>query len=80
MTPSSNSSESTRPKGRVLWEELLVLSRLLQADKWNFCPLKWLDHTALKHTKDKRFTVKTQKVFKMENIIYLCTIKCVDVH
>ena len=29
MTPSSNSSQSTRPtgRGRVLWEELLVLSR-----------------------------------------------------
>ena len=28
MTSSSNSSQSTRPTGRVLWEELLVLSRL----------------------------------------------------
>ena len=27
MTPSSNSSQSTRPVGRVLCEELLVLSR-----------------------------------------------------
>ena len=27
MTSSSNSSQSTRPAGRVLWEELLVLSR-----------------------------------------------------
>ena len=27
MTSSSNSFQSTRPKGRVLWEELLVLSR-----------------------------------------------------
>ena len=26
-SPSSNSSQSTRPIGRVLWEELLVLSR-----------------------------------------------------
>ena len=25
MTSSSNSSQSTRPVGRVLWEELLVL-------------------------------------------------------
>ena len=41
---SSNSSQSTRPVGRVLWEELLVLSRFhshLQADEWNFCPLIW---------------------------------------
>ena len=39
---SSNSSQSTRPVGRVLWEELLVLSRFhsqLQAEEWNFCPL-----------------------------------------
>ena len=27
MTSSSYSSQSTRPVGRVLWEELLVLSR-----------------------------------------------------
>ena len=27
MTSSSNSSQSTRPVGRVLWEELLFLSR-----------------------------------------------------
>ena len=27
MTSSSNSSQSTGPTGRVLWEELLVLSR-----------------------------------------------------
>ena len=27
MTSASNSSQSTRPVGRVLWEELLVLSR-----------------------------------------------------
>ena len=27
MTSSSNSSQSTRPIGRVLWKELLVLSR-----------------------------------------------------
>ena len=27
MNSSSNSSQSTRPKGRVFWEELLVLSR-----------------------------------------------------
>ena len=27
MTSPSNSSQSTCPKGRVLWEELLVLSR-----------------------------------------------------
>ena len=27
MTSSSNSSQSTRPTGRVLWEELLVLIR-----------------------------------------------------
>ena len=26
MTSSSNSSQSTRPTGRVLWEELLVLN------------------------------------------------------
>ena len=38
----SNSSQSTRPVGRVRWEELLVLSRFhsyLRADEWNFCPL-----------------------------------------
>ena len=42
MISSSNSFESTRPTGQVLWEEFLVLSRfhsLLPADKWNFCPL-----------------------------------------
>ena len=42
MTSSSNSSQSTRPVGRVLWKELLVLSRfhsLLRADKCNFCPM-----------------------------------------
>ena len=42
MTSSSNSSLSTRPTGRQLWEELLFLSRfhfLLRADEWNFCPL-----------------------------------------
>ena len=27
MTSLSNSSQSTRPIGQVLWEELLVLSR-----------------------------------------------------
>ena len=27
MTSSSSSSQSNRPKGHVLWEELLVLSR-----------------------------------------------------
>ena len=27
MTSSSNSSQSTRPTGRVLWKELIVLSR-----------------------------------------------------
>ena len=35
------SSQSTRPTGRVLWEELLVLSRfhsLLLADEWNLIP------------------------------------------
>ena len=39
-SPSSNSSQSTRPIERVLWEELLVLSRfhsLLPAEEWNFC-------------------------------------------
>ena len=43
MTFSSYSSQSTRPVGRVLWEELLVLSRfhsLLQADELNFCSLQ----------------------------------------
>ena len=42
MTSPSNSSHSTRPIGRVLWGELLVLSRFhssLRADEWNFCPL-----------------------------------------
>ena len=42
MTSSSNSSQSTHPVGRVLWEKLLVLSRFhskFQADEWNFCPL-----------------------------------------
>ena len=42
MTPLSNSSQSTRRTGRVLWEELLVLSRfhlILRAEEWNFCPL-----------------------------------------
>ena len=40
MTSSSNSFQ--RPLGRVLWEELLILSRFhlyLGADEWNFCPL-----------------------------------------
>ena len=27
MTPWSNSSQSTRPAGRMLWEEILILSR-----------------------------------------------------
>ena len=43
MTSPSTYSQSTRPTEQVLWEELLVLSRfrsLLQADKWNYCPLK----------------------------------------
>ena len=42
MTFSSKSFQSTHPTGRVLWEELLVLSRFhlyLRADEWNFCQL-----------------------------------------
>ena len=42
MTFSSNSSKSTRPTGRVLWKELLILFRFhseLRGDEWNFCPL-----------------------------------------
>ena len=42
MTSSSNFFQSTHPTGRVLWEELLVLSRFhpqLRADEWNICPL-----------------------------------------
>ena len=42
MTSLSNSTQSTRPIGRVIWEELLILSRfhwLLRRDEWNFCPL-----------------------------------------
>ena len=42
-TSSSNSFESTRTTGRVLWEELLVLSRFhlkFRADEWKFCPLQ----------------------------------------
>ena len=42
MTSTSNSSQSTRPVGRVLWEELLFLSTFhskLRADEWNLCPL-----------------------------------------
>ena len=42
MTSSSNSSQSTCPAGRVLWEEILVLSRFhsqLRADEWSFRPL-----------------------------------------
>ena len=45
MTSSSNSSQSTRPVGRVLLEELLVLSRFrsqLREDEWNFCPMSFL--------------------------------------
>ena len=47
MTSPSNSSQSTRPAGRVLREELLVLSifhSLLRVEEWNFCPLldEWL--------------------------------------
>ena len=34
MTSSSNSSQSTRPVGRVLWEELLVLSRFHRNYEW----------------------------------------------
>ena len=33
---------STRPVGRALWEESLVLSKIhlsIRADEWNFCPL-----------------------------------------
>ena len=44
FSPSSNSSQSTRPTEQVLWEELLILSRFpsyLRADEWNFCPLAW---------------------------------------
>ena len=43
---TSNSSQSTRPIGRVLWEELLDLSRfqsLLPADEWNFCSLQTIE-------------------------------------
>ena len=39
----SPSDFKTGPLGRVLWEELLVLSRFhsyFQADEWNFCPFK----------------------------------------
>ena len=39
-TSSSNSSQSTQPIGRMLWEELLILSRFyskLRADEWNLC-------------------------------------------
>ena len=41
MTASSNSFQSTRPVGRVLWEELLVFSRFhsyLQAASGIFVP------------------------------------------
>ena len=34
---------STRPVGRALWEESLVLSKIhlsIRADEWNFCPLE----------------------------------------
>ena len=37
----NNTSQSTRPTGCVLWEELLILSIFhsqVQADEWNFCP------------------------------------------
>ena len=36
---------STRPEGRALWEESLVLSKIhssIRADEWNFCPLKYI--------------------------------------
>ena len=39
MTPLSNSFQSTRPTGQVLWEEFLILSRFhsyLRVDEWNF--------------------------------------------
>ena len=39
MTSMSNSSQSTRPTGRVLWEELLLLSRFhsfLREVEWKF--------------------------------------------
>ena len=42
MTSLGNFFQSTCPTGRMLWEELLVLSRfhsLLRADEWNFCLL-----------------------------------------
>ena len=42
VTSSSNSSQSTRPSGRVLWEELLVLSIFHRNYEWTrgiFCPL-----------------------------------------
>ena len=51
MASLSKSSQSTRPVGRVLWEELLVLSRFhskLRADEWNFCPLIIIVHLAHK--------------------------------
>ena len=46
LTSSNKSLQSTHPVGRVLWEELLILSRfhsLLRADKWNFCALSCIN-------------------------------------
>ena len=40
MTSSSYSSQSTRPTGRVLWEEILVLSRFHSKLRADFCPLE----------------------------------------
>ena len=39
MTSLSNSFQSTRPTGRVLWEELLAFLDFTRIYEWNFCPL-----------------------------------------
>ena len=58
-TPEGNSSQSTRPTGRVLWEELFVLSRFhleLRADEWNFCPLHQDLHCLLRQNRQSSET------------------------
>ena len=58
-TPEGNSSQSTRPTGRVLWEELLFLSRFhleLRVDEWNFCPLHQDLHCLLRQNRQSSET------------------------
>ena len=73
MTSLSNSSQSTRPTGRVLWEELLILSRF---HEWNFCPLllkQYSEQSKLYCVKlgGRENSISTKKVNRLKNATLL---------